>query len=123
MNLDSDALRTACYELARATRMGATPVDEVFAKGMVEGYFSEAKRHERYFVDMERDPNFIVHAVRYLASAHAIPPLSGNMSWFATALEVLIELACPNTGLSVAQEPFFREIERGIEDSRTGYEP
>jgi hypothetical protein len=122
MKTDRAALEEACYELARAIRSKDNRVDEVLARGMVEGYVREALFHEEYIVGRNRDPNLVVEAVRYLAGAHAIPPLEGNMEWFRTALEVLVELACPNSGVSEAQRKFFEELERGIAESKADYE-
>jgi hypothetical protein len=122
MKTDRAALEQACYELARSIRWKDDRVDEVLARGMVEGYVRDALFHEEYLVGRGRDPNFVVDAVRYLAQVHAIPPLEGNMDWFRTALEVLVELACPNAGVTEAQRKFFDELEEGIAESRADYE-
>ena len=122
MKLDRVALQAACYELARSIRWKDTPVDEVLARGMVDLYVKEATHHEQYLEGRGRDPNFIVHAVRYLAHVHAIPPLEGNFSWFTDSLDILVELACPNSGVSEAQRPFFEELAKGIAESRADYE-
>jgi hypothetical protein len=44
------------------------------------------------------------------------------MEWFRTALEILVELACPNAGVTEAQRKFFEELEEGIAESKADYE-
>lgn len=119
--LDTAALNLACYELARTIRWKDSPVDEVLARAMVERYVREVMRHEQYLVDQDHDPNFLVRAVRYLTVAHVIPPLEGNMEWFRSALDVIIELRCPISRFDEDQELFFREIEEGIAAVRRDY--
>ncbi len=121
MKLDHDALRAACFELARAIRWKNDPVDEVIARAMVEMLYREAIFHEEFLVGQGRDPNIIVRAVRYLALKHAIPPMGENPGWFRSMLEVLVELACPNQGVSPDQESFFRDLEAGIAGAREDY--
>lgn len=121
MNLDREALRQACFEVARSIRWRQNPVDEVLAKASVDLYFKEALHHEDFLVGQGRDPNIIVRAVRYIAHKHAIPPMDGDIDAFSAALEVLIELACPNTGVEADQEAFFRDIEEGIKEARGDY--
>jgi hypothetical protein len=122
MKTNRAALEERCYELARSIRWKNDRVDEVLARAMVEGYVREALFHEEYLVGQGRDPNLVVEAVRYLAQVHAIPPHEGNMEWFRTALEILVELACPNAGVTEAQRKFFEELEEGIAESKADYE-
>ncbi|PZO17981.1 MAG: hypothetical protein DCE87_02605 [Betaproteobacteria bacterium] len=121
MNLDRVDLRQACFEVARSIRWRQNPVDEVLAKASVDLYFKEALNHEDFLVGQGRDPNIIVRAVRYIAHKHAIPPMEGDIDAFSVALEVLIELICPNTCVKADQETFFRDIEEGIQEARGDY--
>lgn len=121
MTLDNEALLEACLEVARAIRWRDNPVDEVLAKAAVELYFDAAIQHEDFLVGQGRDPNIIVRAVRYIAYKHAIPPMEGDVESFASMLDVLIELACPNTGSDQDQEQFFKDIEEGIQEARRDY--
>jgi hypothetical protein len=121
MKLDNNALAEACFEVARAIRSKKNPVDKVLAKASIQIYFNEAIQHEEFLVNQGRDPNIIVRAVRYLAHKHMIPPMEGNVEAFASMLEVLIELACPNTGVDKEQEAFLKDIEQGIRDARNDY--
>lgn len=121
MPLDNDALLAACFEVARAIRWKDNPVDEVLAKAAIELYFDTAIQYEEYLVGRDRDPNIIVRAVHYIACKHAIPPMEGDVEAFASMLEALIELACPNTGVDDDQEQFFKDIEEGIREAREDY--
>lgn len=121
MKLDNDALLAACFEVARAIRWRDNPVDEVLAKAMIKLYFNAAIQHEEFIVGQGRDPNIIVRAVRYIAHKHAIPPMEGNIEGFASMLDVLIELACPNTEVDQNKEQLFKDIEEGIREARRDY--
>jgi hypothetical protein len=121
MTLDNDALLTACFEVARAIRWRDNKVDEALAKAVIELYFDAAIQHEEFLVAQGRDPNIIVRAVRYIAHKHAIPPLEGNIEAFASMLEVLIELTCPNSCVDQGQEKFFKDIEEGIQEARRNH--
>jgi len=121
MKLDHEGLRAACFELARAIRWKKDPVDEVIARAMVEMFYREAVFHEEFLVGQGRDPNIITRAVRYLALKHAIPPMGEDPAWFRNMVEVLVELACPNQGVTAEHEAFFQDIEQGIAEARGDY--
>jgi len=122
MKTDRAALEEACYDLARSIRWRDDRVDEVLARGMVEEYVRAALFHEDHLISRGRNPNLVVEVVRYLAEVHAIPPLEGNMEWFRTALDTLVELACPNSRVTEAQRIFFEELGDGIAESKADYE-
>jgi hypothetical protein len=44
-----------------------------------------------------------------------------NTIWFKTMMDVLIELACPNTQSPPEIEEFYKDIEEGIAESRSGF--
>jgi hypothetical protein len=121
MKLDIDDLRTACHEVARATMWEQRPIDESIIDAHSERLFRIAREHEEFITGQGRDPNLIIRAVRYLAHAHAIPPMRDDVHWFSTMLWTLIELACPNTGTTQDLETFFRDIEEGIAVARADY--
>ena len=79
-------------------------VEDILAQIQVNGLVREATRHVEYLSEQERDPNFLVFAIRYLTHSHAMPPLEGNIEWFRSALDVLVELACPNTPIGPEHE-------------------
>lgn len=121
MKTDRQLLERACFDLVRSIRWKDGPIEKVVAQAMVPGYVEIALHHEDFLVGQGRDPNIIVRAVRYLAHVHAIPPHEGNMEWFKSAMDILIELACPNTGVESDQEPFFQDLLQGINEARSDY--
>ncbi|MBC8390268.1 MAG: hypothetical protein H8E13_19755, partial [Actinobacteria bacterium] len=50
------------------------------------------------------------------SQAHAIPPMKEDLTWFKNALEVLIELSCPNVIHSKETSQFLYDIEKGIKE-------
>jgi hypothetical protein len=66
---------------------------------LAEKYYRIAHVQLQFITEQNRDPNLLVRAVRYLAHTHALPPMGKDTEWFSDMLGVLIELACPNTGL------------------------
>ncbi|ADL55239.1 hypothetical protein [Gallionella capsiferriformans] len=121
MELDNNALIAACYEVARSIRWKDNQVDEVIAKAYVELYFKVAIQHVEFLTGQGQDPNIIVRAVHYIAHTHSIPPMEGDIKGFSTMLEVLIELACPNSVFYQDYENFFKDIEEGIRIARRDY--
>lgn len=117
MELNRTELELACLELARRCRVRQTAVDDVLARSMVEGYVRSVEHHAQFLREAGRDPNFLVRAVRYLAQTQAIPPLEGNLEWFASAVDTLVELACPNGSVDREQIPFFAELMHGIAEA------
>ena len=61
-----------------------------------------------------RDPNLLIRAVRYLAHTHAVPPMGKDTRWFFGVLDVLVKLACPNTGLPRRGTGFVSDVRRGL---------
>jgi len=117
MELNTEALHAACLEVARSTLWN--PRGE--KKSTVKEIGALAKRLHRAtlahleFIKMQgRDPNLLVRAVRYLAHTHAIPPMRDDTGWFEDMLEVLIELACPNTGLPPRGKDFVADLRKGL---------
>jgi len=44
--------------------------------------------------------------------------MNDDTTWFADMVEALVELACPNTGMTREAAAFFYDIETGIAVSR-----
>jgi hypothetical protein len=120
-SLDHQALRNACYDLARAIRWKQNSVDKVIASALVEPYYQEAIEHEQYLLEQDCDPNVITRAVKYLSIKHAIPPLGEDIARFRDMLHVLIELVCPNCAATPDMEEFFQDVETGINVARQDY--
>ena len=123
-NLDKDALFKACKEVASQT-LWQNPcpqdisdiIDSEQINKTIKGYFKEALRHVEFIVEQKRDPNLITRAILYLSQAHAIPPMKEDLTWFKNALEVLIELSCPNVIHSKETSQFLYDIEKGIKET------
>lgn len=122
MKLNRDELRSACYEVATNTMWERRPVDVESIQAVAAKFVKIAEFHEEFVVGQRRDPNLIVRSVRYLNHVHAMPPMRDDTQWFDDMLQVLIELACPNTGASRDQELFYQDIEKGISESRADYD-
>ncbi|MCL5772341.1 MAG: hypothetical protein M1479_08730 [Actinobacteria bacterium] len=124
-NLDSDALFKACKEVAGQT-LWQTPnpqdisdiIDSDQINKAIKGYFEEALHYVEFIVGQNRDPNLITRAILYLSQAHAIPPMKDDLTWFHYSLDVLIELACPNTIHPKETSQFLYDIEEGIIETR-----
>src|SRR6266581_1780778 len=102
MELNTEALHAACLGVARETLWKPkgekkSTVEEIGA--LAKKLHTVALLHVEFITEQGRDPNILVRAVRYLAHTHAIPPMRDDTGWFVDMLEVLIELACPNTGI------------------------
>ncbi len=121
MQLDREALRTACFAAARNTMWERRPIDLSSIEDVANRFLSIAEFHEEFVAGQGRDPNLIVRATEYLAHTHAIPPMSDDTSWFENMLAVLVELACPNSGGDPDLEAFYVDIEKGISVSRSDY--
>ena len=116
MELNSEALYAACLDVARSTLWSEppNPSDEIDA--LAHRFYAIAISHSEFIADQSRDPNLLVHAIRYLAYTHAIPPMKSDTRWFQDMLEVLVELACPNSNLPPAGKNFLREIRTGLKE-------
>ena len=112
-SLDLDLLGLACHELARAIHWRQHPVDKLVARAVVDGYVNLARHHERYLIESGRDPNVLCRAVRYMASALAVPAHAEDMSWFSDSLATLLELAYPSITLDRRSGAFLHDIEDG----------
>ena len=121
MVLDLPALTQACFEFALATTSVENSIDQMLARTKVDTYVAAARQHEHFLVERGRDPNLLTCIVRYLTQAHAIPPLSGDLVWFNAAIDVMVDLACPNTLLDRSHEQLIHELELGFEEARTDY--
>ena len=119
MPLNSEGLHAACVEVARSTLW--RPKEEVQAteddiEALAAQYVEHALHHVEFITDQGRDPNILVRAARYLAHTHAMPPMRHDVGWFSDMLDVLIELACPNTGLPRQGRAFITDLRRGLSE-------
>lgn len=121
MELNREALKTACAVIARNTMWERRPIDVESMNRLASAYERIALEHLEFVVDQDRDPNLIVRAVEYL-DVHAIPPMRDDTDWFRDMLIALVDLSCPNHGGSVEYDEFYKDIEAGIAFSRAEYE-
>jgi hypothetical protein len=117
MELNSEALHAACVEIARSTLW--KPPEEVQSteneiEALAQEYYRHALNHVEFITEQGCDPNLLVRAARYLAHTHAIPPMRDDTGWFLDMLDVLVELACPNTGLPQKGKAFITDLRRGL---------
>jgi hypothetical protein len=111
----SDELQQACFDLARITKWSRKPVDaakiQAFAKQMA------TIAREQVSEPLGIDIPLITRAVRYLANAHAIPPMDEDTQWFYEMMRVALEIARPNTGIAEENKAFLRDMLDGIQKS------
>jgi len=117
MELNTEALHAACLQVAGETLWTMKGEKKSTAKE-IEDHAAKLKGialHQLEFItEQGRDPNILVRAVRYLAHTHAIPPMRNDTRWFTDMLEVLLELACPNTSIPPRGKEFITDLRRGL---------
>ena len=117
MELNIEALHAACLGIARETLWKSKGEKKRTVKE-IEAHAAKlqviALSHLEFIAEQGRDPNILVRAVRYLAHTHAIPPMRVDTGWFTNMLEVLIELACPNTHLPPKGKDFVADLRKGL---------
>lgn len=121
MKLNKNALRRACLRAADSAlwEKGPRPVEPI--QQLADQFYQIAVENESFLIGQGRDPNIVTRAVRYLALVHAIPVTGQDTHWFTCMLQVLIELACPNTAGQRANDKFYSDIENGIIVARSDY--
>jgi hypothetical protein len=113
--LMSDELQQACFDLARITKWSRKPVDAAKIQAFSEQIAQIAR--EQVNDPLGIDIPLITRAVRYLANAHATPPMDEDTQWFYDMLRVVLEIARPNTGIDEENKEFLRDMRDGIEKS------
>jgi len=98
-------------------------MDVTVIQRLADQYFqiAAAPHLEEFIQRMDRDPNLVIHVVKYLGSRHGFPPPGDDIRWFQEKFDCLVELACPNCGGTEEDERFFQEIEEGITSCRADY--
>ena len=117
MVLNTEALHAACRAVAKETLWkpaGEKKTTEKEVETLAGQLYDIALGPLDFIIEQGRDPNVLVRAVRYLAHTHAIPPMRNDTGWFIDMLEVLIELACPNTDLPRNGKAFIADLRRGL---------
>jgi hypothetical protein len=111
----NDELQQACFDLARITKWAKKPVDAAKIQAFAEQIATIAR--EQVSEPLGIDIPLITRAVRYLANAHAIPPMDEDTRWFYDMLRVVLEIARPNTGIDEENKAFLRDMLNGIQES------
>ena len=118
---DTDALEIACFSLAKASKWKKAPVDVDAINSLARSLAKSAEHHVDYLQGQHRDPNIVTRAIRYIDHHHG-GPWGEQIYWFDAMLEILIELACPNTQASNASELFYQDLEEGIRQARADFD-
>lgn len=112
----SAELRKACFEVARSVMWSQKPVDADEISELASKFYEIAKERESTG-ELEIDLPLITRAVRYLGSVHAMPPMDDDTRWFYNMLQVVLEIARPNTGIDEENKEFLRDMLQGIEEA------
>lgn len=116
MSLNREELLKLCKEIAEISYSQHEIAEVVDIQRFARQMFEIASEYEDFVIQQGRDPNLIIRAVKYLRDVHLIP--RANESWFLNSFFVLMELACPNTGLSDDMNEFLFDVEEGIKEVR-----
>ena len=114
MDLNYDALQSACFAAAKETMWDVRPTDVSKIESLAKEFYTIALSNLSQILEQGRDANILVRAVVYLAHTHAIPPMHDNREWFLFMLRTLIELSCPKTIQTRESSAIFSDIESGI---------
>ncbi|CDN60911.1 hypothetical protein I35_2388 [Burkholderia cenocepacia H111] len=109
-------LKHACISLARTVlwRNGAESNDVV--ETLAERFEELAREHEDFVRRQRESDDVIADAVTYLEHVHALPT-GTETEWFRQALNVLMEIAVPNTGHSQESAQMLSHLQFGIRQS------
>ena len=117
MELNTEALHAACRAVAEQTLWkapGEKKTTEKEFEALTGQFYDIVLVQSEFVIEQGRDPNLLVRTVRYLAHTHALPPMGKDIRWFSNMLEVLVELACPNTNLPRGGKEFVTDLRRGL---------
>lgn len=117
-SFEKGALNDACLELARVVCANGENGSADIVETVAERFQEEALFHLDYLLVREHDPNILTRAVRYIAEAHATPPMGTDVMWFRHMLSCIVELACPNTVVSRRAAVLFADLESGIAQAK-----
>jgi hypothetical protein len=121
VQLDQEALNSACFSLAKSNKWARRPIDANSIENLAKRLADIASHHIEYLQGQDRDPNIVVRAIRYIEHITSYP-WGDDTGWVSNVLEALIELACPNTQSHPEFEAFYRDIEEGIREARADYQ-
>ena len=114
MDLNYEALQSACFSAAKETMWDVRPTDVGKIESLAKEFYTIALSNLSQILEQGHDANILVRAVDYLAHTHAIPPMHDNREWFLFMLRTLVELSCPKTIQTRESSAIFSDIESGI---------
>jgi hypothetical protein len=114
MDLNYEALQSACFAAAKEAMWDVRPTDVSKIESLAKEFYTIALSHLNHILEQGRDANILVRVVGYLAHTHAIPPMHDNREWFLFMLRALVELSCPKTIQTRESTAIFSDIESGI---------
>ena len=108
------SLRDECMYLARQVlwKQGGNSSDVV--ETLAAKFLGIAEDYQQFVRQERESDDVIAYAVRYVADTHAIPPMGTDTSWFLTAMEVLMQLAVPNKGMTQESAELLHCLQQGI---------
>ncbi|WP_313457930.1 hypothetical protein [Achromobacter sp.] len=109
-------LEAAYREVAKATLWTGQETSADVLETYTHKLMQRCEHYIDYIAGMDRDPNILTRAVRYIAHTHAIPPMGSNVEWIAQIVECLIELAVPNSGQTLESSAFLHDVKEGISE-------
>jgi hypothetical protein len=108
-------LRSTCMQLSfdLLALTGHQETQEL-CEAKADAFMRDALNYESFLITVGRDPNILIGAVSYLDHHHAIPPMLNGKRWFRNMLEVLIEIAAPNSIGVPSLKSFYAEPAIGV---------
>ncbi len=122
MILDRTVLESACRTVAKNCMWQRQPVDQSSVDALGRRFADIAQNYAEYLSLQDQDPNIVIRTVRYIDPHHG-EPHGDRTDWFHEALDVLVELVCPNTAPNDDSERFYKDVEFGIAVTRRDSPP
>ena len=99
-SLDRVELKRVCFDLAAQVLQERRPIDVEEIQGLADEYFKIAddSTTEEFILGQGRDPNLVLHIVKYLGSRHAIFPLVTTSSGTIICLIAWLNSPAPTAG-------------------------
>lgn len=115
--LQRGTLNDACLRLAKRVLWTGNETSTDIAETLAIKFEEVALFHVDFIERQQRDPNILTRAINYLAEAHAIPAMGTDLRWLREMLACLVELAVPDSILTVQGSEFLKDIQTGVTQS------
>jgi hypothetical protein len=106
-----------CKNLARKVLWNNCALSNDVIDTLADKFLKIADDHSDYVTSNYGNDELLSHIVRYLSEVHAVPTMGTDTKWFQEAFRVLLELACPNSGVTEEGSALFSFIQDGIRSS------